>query len=237
MTDESSRDTRFATVLRGDVAGYSKLTADNEIETHNTLQAFRRIIEEAVRTNNGDLASFVGDEFLAVLPTESDALAAAIEIQRRIASENESLPAGRKMRFRRGVNAGDISVADSRWYGDAINVAARLQALAEPGGINVSRSTLDAAGDIPARVESLGPQRLKNIPERSGGSTVSAGPVPTRCGGARSRPPDAARTGCSLVESQPPIPQQGQPRPVHRRTRGCRTGVSPRDPGQSRLPV
>lgn len=165
MTDESSRDTRFATALHGDVAGYSKLTADNEIETHNTLQAFRRIIEEAVRANNGDLTSFVGDEFLAVLPTESDALAAAIEIQRRIGSENESLPAGRKMRFRLGVNAGDISMADGRWYGDAINVAARLQALAEPGGINVSRSTLDAAGDLPARVESLGAQRLKNIPE------------------------------------------------------------------------
>jgi adenylate cyclase len=69
------------------------------------------------------------------------------------------------MPFRLGVHAGDISVADDRWDGDAINVAARLQSLAEPGGINVSRSTLDAAGDIPARVESLGPQRLKNIPE------------------------------------------------------------------------
>jgi class 3 adenylate cyclase len=66
MRDESSRDTRFATALHGDVDGYSKLPADNEIETHNTLQAFRRIIEETVRTNDGNLASFVGDEFLAV---------------------------------------------------------------------------------------------------------------------------------------------------------------------------
>lgn len=124
MRDESSRDSRFATALHGDVAGYGRLTADNEIETHNTFQAFRRIIEEPVRTNDGNLASFVGDEFLAVLPTESDALTAAIEIQRRIAAENETLPAGRKMRFRLGVNAGDISVADGRWYGDAINAAA-----------------------------------------------------------------------------------------------------------------
>ena len=165
MSEGLSHDTRYATALHGDVAGYSKLTADNEIETHNTLQAFRRFIDEVVSTHGGDLVQFVGDEFLAILSAESEALAAAIEIQRQIAEENESLPDGRKMRFRLGVNAGAISVADDRWYGDAINIAARLQALAEPGGINVSRWTLDAAGDVTVKVESLGSKRLKNIPE------------------------------------------------------------------------
>ena len=157
--------TKRATALHGDVAGYSKLTADNEIETHNTLQAFRRIIEAEVAANDGEVVAFVGDEFLAVIPTESGAITAAATVQRRIAEENESLPPGRKMRFRLGVNAGEISTADGQWYGDAINVAARLQALADPGGINVSADTLDEAGDVLFDVEPLGKKRLKNIPE------------------------------------------------------------------------
>jgi adenylate cyclase len=157
--------TRRATALHGDVAGYSRLIADNEIETHNTLQAFRRIIQEEVEANAGEVVEFVGDEFLAVIPTEAEAIAAAISVQRRIAADNESLPQGRKMRFRLGVNAGEITTADGQWYGDTINVAARLQAIADPGGINVSADTLDKAGDVGFGVEPLGKKRLKNIPE------------------------------------------------------------------------
>ena len=165
--DRGEQDgTRHATALHGDVVGYSKLSAENEIETHNTLQVLRRIIDQEVSDNGGRLGAFVGDEFLAIFPTESVAVRVAIEIQRLIASENESLPAGRKMRFRLGINSGVISLDGDRWYGDAINIAARLQALAEPGGINISRSALDAAGEIPVRFESLGAQRLKNIPEQ-----------------------------------------------------------------------
>ncbi|MEN8114999.1 MAG: adenylate/guanylate cyclase domain-containing protein [Actinomycetota bacterium] len=166
MGDQETPDTRHATALHGDVVGYSRLVADNEIETYNTLQVLRRIIDQEVDARGGTIASFVGDEFLAVLPSEDGAVTAAIEIQRKIANENNGLPDGRKMRFRLGVHAGEITNAGDRWYGDAINIAARLQALAEPGGINISREALDGAGDVPARVVSLGPQRLKNIPER-----------------------------------------------------------------------
>lgn len=163
--DTGAAVTRRATALHGDVAGYSRLIADNEIETHNTLQAFRRIIGEEVAAHDGEVVEFVGDEFLAVIPTETAAVAAAITVQRRVAGENESLPQGRRMRFRLGINAGEISTADGQWYGDAINVAARLQAIADPGGINVSADTLDAAGDISFDVEPIGKKRLKNIPE------------------------------------------------------------------------
>ena len=158
-------ETRHLTAVHGDVAGYSKLTADNEIETHATLQSLRRIIEEEIAAVDGEVVQFVGDEFLAVVPTESGALSAAPTIQRRIAAETESLPPGRKMRFRIGVNSGEISVEDGQWYGDAINIAARLQALADPGGVNVSEGTLDAAGDVAYGLEALGRKRLKNIPE------------------------------------------------------------------------
>ena len=164
-TGDMAAETRHLTALHGDVAGYSKLIADNEIETHNTIQAFRRIIEEELDSRDGKLVQFVGDEFLAVVPGETDAILAAIEVQRRIAGENENLPPARRMRFRLGLNSGEVSVADGQWYGDAINVAARLQSLAEPGGINVSGATLDAAGDMDLQIEALGRKRLKNIPE------------------------------------------------------------------------
>jgi adenylate cyclase len=159
---------RHATALHGDVAGYSRLTADNEIETHNTLQAFRRIIEEELASQDGELVQFVGDEFLAIVPTELGAITAAVAVQRRIAEANATLPAGRRTWFRLGINSGEITFADGQWYGDAINIAARLQALADPGGINVSRGVLDAADDVPFSIEPMGRKRLKNIPEPVG---------------------------------------------------------------------
>jgi len=157
--------TEQAAVVNGDVASYSRLTADNEIETHQTLQAFRKIVDQAALDHGGELVEFVGDEFLAVLPSASEGVGAAISIQRSLAGENERLPAGRKMRFRLGVNYGSVSVEEGQWFGDAINIAARLQAMAKPGGICVSGPALDAAGEISIRVVSLGRQRLKNIPE------------------------------------------------------------------------
>ncbi|MGD2059934.1 MAG: adenylate/guanylate cyclase domain-containing protein [Acidimicrobiia bacterium] len=158
-------DTRRASALHGDVVGYSRLLADNEIETHNTLQALRRIVEEEVDEGGGELVEFVGDEFLAIVPDPAKAIGIAMRIQRRIASENELLPEGRRMRFRLGIETGDISLKDGQWYGEAINIAARLQALATPGGVNISEGVLDGAGDGPFDVEPLGRRRLKNIPE------------------------------------------------------------------------
>lgn len=162
--DRAAR-TENAAIINGDVAGYSKLIADNEIETHQTLQAFRRIIEDAVARESGEIGSFAGDEFIAVLPAQAKGIAAALAIQRALATENGRLPTARQVRFRLGVNFGQVSVEDGRWFGDAINVAARLQALATPGGICASAAALEDAEDLPARVRSLGRKRLKNIPE------------------------------------------------------------------------
>ncbi len=157
--------TEAAAVINGDVAGYSRLIADNEIETHRTLQASRRVIEDGVAREGGEVVSFVGDEFLAVLPTQAAGLAAALAVQRALARENDRLPVGRRMRFRLGLNYGPVSVEDGRWFGDVINVAARLQALAEPGGICASAAALEGTEELPIRVRSLGRRRLKNIPE------------------------------------------------------------------------
>jgi class 3 adenylate cyclase/TolB-like protein/pimeloyl-ACP methyl ester carboxylesterase len=157
--------TEHAAVVNGDVAGYSRLIADNEIETHQTLQAFRRIIEAVVTEEQGRVVNFVGDEFLAVLPTRTRGLAAAVAIQRALAGENARLPAARQMRLRLGVNYGVVSIENDRWFGDAINVAARLQSLATPGGICASATVVAGGDDLPIRFRSLGRRRLKNIPE------------------------------------------------------------------------
>jgi adenylate cyclase len=165
MDESQTPVTEEAAALHGDVVGYSRLTADNEIETFNTLQVLRRTIEHVTDSHGGTVASFVGDAFLAVFPEEASAVSAALEIQARLAQENAGLPEGRRMLFRLGIHSGRVSHLDDRWWGDAINIVARLQALAEPAGVNISREALAAAGELPVRIESLGPTRLKNIPE------------------------------------------------------------------------
>jgi adenylate cyclase len=153
------------TALHGDVSGYSRLIADNEIETINTLRVFTSIIETVVAEHSGDMGGMVGDEFLAVLPSASDAVHAALEMQRLMAEDNQLLPTGRRMRFRLGLHCGVIGGEAGRWYGDVVNIAARLQALADPGGVMISAAVLNASNDVDVRVEAAGQQRLKNIPD------------------------------------------------------------------------
>lgn len=126
MIEQRMPETTYASTLHGDVVGYSTLIADNEIETYHTLQVLRCIIEQELSRNDGDLASFVADEFLGVLPSEDAAISAAIEIQGKVGIENGRLPDGRKMQFRLGIHAGEVATDGDRWYGDAINIAARL---------------------------------------------------------------------------------------------------------------
>ncbi len=153
------------TAVHGDVFGYSRLIADNEIETINTLRVFTSIIEAAVAVHSGEMGDMVGDEFLAVFPSASDAVHAALEMQRLMAEDNQSLPTGRRMQFRLGLHSGVIGGEAGRWYGDIVNIAARLQALADPGGVMVSVTVVNASSDVDLRVEAAGQQRLKNIPE------------------------------------------------------------------------
>jgi adenylate cyclase len=153
------------TALHGDAVGYSQLIAENEIEARNTLQSHRRLFEAGVGNTGGDVVQFIGDEFLAIFPNAAAGVGAAIQIQRSLAEANAVLPEGKKMRFRLGVNSGAVSEGTDGWHGEGINVAARLQALSPVGGIYVSRTSLDQAGDIDVLIEPKGPTRLKNIPD------------------------------------------------------------------------
>ncbi len=153
------------TAVHGDAVGYSQLIAENEIETRNTLKNHRKLIEAAVGDRGGQVVQFIGDEFLSIFQDAGNAVAAALAIQRVLAKENSVLPEGRRMNFRLGVNSGSISEGTDGWHGEGINIAARLQALANPGGTYLSQGTVNLAGDVGVQVESVGTKRLKNIPD------------------------------------------------------------------------
>lgn len=155
----------YTTALHGDVAGFSALMADNEIETFRTMKRMRSIVETSLVTNSGELADFVGDEFLAVFSDVRQAVGAAVEMQRQMTRENLRLAVARRARFRLGVHMGAVNFDEGSYYGDGITIAARLQALADPGGVVISSDVLESVGDIEIRIEGMGPQRLKNIPE------------------------------------------------------------------------
>jgi adenylate cyclase len=156
---------RLAAILAADVAGYSRLIGADESAT---LQAFKTIraelFEPAIAMHSGRLVKTTGDGFLVEFSSVIDALNCAVEVQAHMAERNSMLPADKRIQFRIGINVGDIVIEDHDIFGDGVNVAARLEALAEPGGICVSaRVQEDAAGKVDLAFEDLGEQVLKNI--------------------------------------------------------------------------
>ncbi len=129
---------KLAAILSADVVGYSRLMAEDEAATVRTLRAYREQIGVLIGEHRGRLADFSGDNFLAEFPTARDAVECAIEIQRVLRARNAGLPAERKMEFRIGAHLGDVRVEGGRIFGDGVNIAARLEGLAEPGGICIS---------------------------------------------------------------------------------------------------
>jgi adenylate cyclase len=162
---------RLAAVLAADVAGYSRLMAADEQATLDALNAARSVFREHILSHDGRVVDTAGDSVLAVFASVVEAAGCAIEIQRELVARNEPLAVERRMRFRMGLNLGDIvEQDDGTVYGDGVNIAARLQAIAEPDGVAVSGAAHDfLEGRIEAPMRFLGEQELKNI----------AGPVRT----------------------------------------------------------
>ena len=156
---------RLAAILAADVTGYSRLIGEDE---SGTLQAFKTIkaelFEPTTAAHNGRLVKTTGDGFLAEFSSVVDALCCATEFQADMAKRNATIPTDKRVEFRMGINVGDIVVEDGDIFGDGVNVAARLEAIAEPGGICVSgRVQEDAAGKLDIAFEDMGEQALKNI--------------------------------------------------------------------------
>jgi adenylate cyclase len=156
---------RLAAILAADVAGYSRLIGSDEAGTLNRLRTIRaEVIDPAIAAHNGRLVKTTGDGLLVEFSSVVGALHAAIEIQAGMTERNAPVPQDQRIEFRIGLNVGDVVVEDGDIFGDGVNVAARLEGLAEPGGICVSaRVQEDAAGKLDLHFEDMGEQQLKNI--------------------------------------------------------------------------
>jgi len=155
---------KLAAILYTDVAGYSRLTGQDEEGTHRILSTYLDAITSLIEGHGGRVLHYAGDAVLAEFASVIVAMACALEVQRDIAARNEGLPDERKLQFRIGVNLGDVIVDRNEIYGDGVNVAARLESLAEPGGICVSAWVFaQVSGKLDIAFEDMGRQKVKNI--------------------------------------------------------------------------
>jgi class 3 adenylate cyclase/DNA-binding MarR family transcriptional regulator len=155
---------RLAAIFCADVAGYTRLMNADERGTLRLLTSLREITDREIAEHGGRIANTAGDSILAEFPSAVDAVQCGISIQERIAAVNASVPDERRVTFRIGVHVGETLVRDGDLFGDSVNVAARLQALAQPGTVCVSSATLDYVHRVlPLFFEDLGPQWAKNL--------------------------------------------------------------------------
>jgi class 3 adenylate cyclase len=164
--DSRRLERRLTAILSADAVGYSRLMSEDEEGTARTGATFRQLISDLVGQGGGRVVDAPGDNVLAEFPSVVDGVRCAVGIQEELGRRNAELPEGRRLLFRIGVNLGDVLVEGDRIVGDGVNVAARLEALAEPGGICVSGNVRDQVrGRLDAQLEDLGRQTFKNIPE------------------------------------------------------------------------
>jgi adenylate cyclase len=157
---------KLAAILHADVKGYSRLMGEDEEATLRTLTAYRDEIDAIIRQHRGRVVGSAGDSVLAEFASVVDAVQCAVVIQATLKAENASLAPQRKMEFRIGINLGDVMVQGEQIYGDGVNIAARLESLAEPGGIYISGTVYEQVKNkLTLEYEYLGEQQVKNIAE------------------------------------------------------------------------
>jgi adenylate cyclase len=162
---EARVERRLAAIMAADIAGYSRLMGADEEGTHERLKAhLAELVYPKIEEYRGRVVKNTGDGFLAEFASVVDAVRCAVEMQRGMAERNAGIAAAERIEFRIGVNLGDVIAEEHDIFGDGVNVAARLEALAEPGGICISRVVRDQIRDkLPYLFEDLGEQQAKNI--------------------------------------------------------------------------
>ncbi len=178
---------KLIAILSADVEGYSRLMGEDEEATIRTLTSYREAMAPLIRMHRGRIVDSPGDNLLAEFGSVVDAVKCAVVIQTTLRAENADLPQNRRMDFRIGINLGDVVVDGERIYGDGVNIAARMEGLAEGGGICVSGTVFEQVkGKVSVSFEDLGLQQVKNIAGSIrayravlGSGTVSAGPQQT----------------------------------------------------------
>src|SRR6266851_4154908 len=154
---------KLTTILCADVYGFSRLMGDDEEATLTALTSHRRKIDSLIEQHHGRFVNSAGDSVLAEFASVVEAVNCAVEIQGAVTAANATLPPERRMEFRIGVNLGDVMVEGEQIYGDGVNVAARLESLAEPSGICISESVYEQVRDkLALTYEDAGEQEVKN---------------------------------------------------------------------------
>jgi adenylate cyclase len=162
---EQRAQRRLAAILAADVVGYSRLMRADEAGTLAQLKAIRKeLLDPKIAEYGGRVVKTTGDGILIEFPSAVDAVQHAVDVQRAMTQRNATVPENRRMDMRMGINVGDVVVEGEDLFGDGVNVAARLEGLAEPGGICISGNAYEQVRDkLPARFEDLGEQQVKNI--------------------------------------------------------------------------
>ena len=174
---------KLTSILSADVVGYSRLMEEDETATVHTLTSYREVISTLIKQHNGIVVDSPGDNLLAEFISVVDAVQCAVSVQNEINARNEDLPENRKMQFRIGINLGDVIQEGERIYGDGVNIAARLEALADPGGICISKTAFDQIErKLPYGYEFIGDQTVKNISKPVGAYRVMLEPRVTVAG-------------------------------------------------------
>jgi adenylate cyclase len=162
--NEGSYNRKISAIWSADVVGYSRLMGDDEEETLHTLTRYRNVMSELIQQYRGRVVDSPGDNVLAELPSVVDALRCARDVQKELTKRNAELPENRRMHFRIGINLGDVIEEEGKIYGDGVNVAARLEGLAEPGGIHLSGTVFDQVKNkLKYQFEFTGEHQVKNI--------------------------------------------------------------------------
>src|SRR3954471_24762237 len=169
----------LAAILAADVAGYSRPMGIDEAGTLERLKAHRhQLVDPKIREHHGRIVKTTGDGMLVEFSSVVDAVRCAVEIQRAMVDRNAVVPEDKRITFRMGVNLGDVIADGGDIYGDGVNIAARLEALADPGGICISRTVRDHIGDrLPYAFEDIGEQSVKNIAQPVHAYALSAAGV------------------------------------------------------------
>ncbi len=174
---------KLSAILSADVEGYSRLMAQDEVATVQTLTAYREVMTSLIQQHRGRVVDSPGDNLLAEFSSVVDAVQCAVAVQKEFQARNAELPEDRRMEFRIGINLGDVIEEGDRIYGDGVNIAARLEALADPGGICISKTAFDQIETkLPLGYEYLGDQTVKNIPKPVGAYRVLMEPRVTVAG-------------------------------------------------------
>ena len=218
----ASMSRRLAAILAADIAGYSRLMGEDEAATVRDLKGHQAAVLPLVNRYGGRIIDTAGDGILAEFPSVINATECAVEIQTVMATRNEEVPESRRMRLRIGINLGDVIHDEARIYGDGINVAARLEGIAEPGGICISRQVFDQVNrTLKADFQALGPRTFKNIAQpvdvfaiapsdrRAGSQVAAANAVDLTQEIRFCTAPDGVQLAYSMIGQGPPLMKTG----------------------------